>query len=327
MRACVTVSAPARLHFGFLDLHGGLGRRFGGLGLALAEPETVIDMHSAPANMASGPQADRAARYLERIADNLGIGGGHEVVIHAAIPEHAGLGSGTQLALAIAAGLRRLHARAPDLAADANLLDRGRRSGLGAAFFSEGGVVLDGGRTASGGPAPAVARLPFPDDWRVLLILDPARQGIHGSAEISAFDALPTFPAELAAHLCRLAVMQALPGLAERNFSSFSRAVTEIQARVGDYFAPIQGGRYSSPGVAALLDLLETNGVEGFGQSSWGPTGFAFAPSPAEAARLIVIAKPLAADLGLELRIVSGRNHGATTSVRAQRAEQGVRHG
>ena len=39
----VRVSVPARLHVGFVDLNGGLGRRFGSLGIALDThiPETV----------------------------------------------------------------------------------------------------------------------------------------------------------------------------------------------------------------------------------------------------------------------------------------------
>ncbi len=31
----VSVEATARLHLGFLDMNGGLGRKFGGLGLSL----------------------------------------------------------------------------------------------------------------------------------------------------------------------------------------------------------------------------------------------------------------------------------------------------
>ncbi len=36
----VRVIAPARLHLGFLDLNGGLGRLFGSIGLAIDTPRT-----------------------------------------------------------------------------------------------------------------------------------------------------------------------------------------------------------------------------------------------------------------------------------------------
>ena len=38
----VSVIAPARLHLGFLDLHGGLGWKFGSIGLAVSAIETSL---------------------------------------------------------------------------------------------------------------------------------------------------------------------------------------------------------------------------------------------------------------------------------------------
>jgi len=38
MTGAVFVEAPARLHFGVLDLRGDLGRRFGGIGAAVPAP-------------------------------------------------------------------------------------------------------------------------------------------------------------------------------------------------------------------------------------------------------------------------------------------------
>ena len=48
--------------------------------------------------------------------------------------------------------------------------------------------------------------------------------------------------------------MKALPALAECDIVSFGSAIKELQAHLGDYFAPVQGGsRFSSPDVAAAL--------------------------------------------------------------------------
>lgn len=327
MRDCVTVAVAGRLHLGFLDLNGGLGRRFGSLGLALDEPETRIELSRSAHDRAEGPDSGRAMQHLARIAEHLGLPRGHHLVVRDTIPAHAGLGSGTQLALAVAAAARRLHGLALDVEADALLLDRSARSGLGTGFFHAGGLALDGGRGEDERPAPIIARLEFPPAWHILLILDPSRQGMHGAEEMAAFQALPPFPAALAAHLCRLAIMRALPAVAERDLTDFGRAVTEIQAHVGDHFGAAQGGRYASPDVAAVLDLLARNGVEGYGQSSWGPTGFAFAGSRAEARRLRDLALPLARASSLELRIVTARNNGALIADRAINVERGARHG
>jgi len=311
-RVEVTVTVPARLHLGFLDLDGGLGRRFGGIGIAISDLATRIAIESASAMRIVGPESARVERHLEMMRRDLGLAGAYRIDILDAIPAHAGLGSGTQLALAVAAGVRRLHGLPLDVAADAIRLDRGARSGVGVGLFGHGGLVVDGGRGAAMRPAPVIARMPIPERWCILLVLDPSRQGKHGAAESAAFETLPPFPGETAAHLCRLVVMKALPSLAEHDLEGFGSAITEIQARLGDYYAPAQGGsRFMSPDVGAVLDVLARVGATGVGQSSWGPTGFAFAPSRVEAERMAAVARQHPSARALDIRACVGLNRGA----------------
>ena len=182
MSNSVTIRVPARLHLGFLDPSGGSGRRFGSLGLPLREPETVVKLSRSGETVVIGPESDRAAAHLATLSKRLGIRAQHRLVIEEAIPRHAGLGSGTQIALAVAAALRTLHDLPLDMEDDATLLARGNRSGIGIASFTEGGVIVDAGNDGSGRPPPVVARLPFPDKWRVMLILDrtPGRTARRG---------------------------------------------------------------------------------------------------------------------------------------------------
>ena len=106
--------------------------------------------------------------------------------------------------------------------------------------------------------------------------------------------------------------MQALPALADHDLAGFGAAIKELQMRLGDYFAPAQGGsRFTSREVAAVLDALDGAGAFGIGQSSWGPTGFAFAPSPEEADRLAEIARQHPSGRGLDIRVCTGLNCGA----------------
>jgi len=127
----VTVTVPARLHLGFLDLNGGLGRRFGGIGLAIGGLGTRLTIERASTSEASGPDADRVSQHLQKIERLLSLLGGHRIRVSEVVPAHAGLGSGTQLALAVAAGLRSLHNLPLDIAGDALRLGRGARSGIG----------------------------------------------------------------------------------------------------------------------------------------------------------------------------------------------------
>lgn len=310
--ADVTVTVPARLHLGFFDLHGGLGRRFGSIGVAISGLQTRIAIQRAAATEITGPESDRIERYLATMQRDLGIAGAHRINVLEAVPAHAGLGSGTQLALAVAAAVRRLHDLPLDVAADAIRLDRGARSGAGVGLFHHGGLVVDGGRGPAMRPAPVIAQMPVPESWCVLVILDPSRQGKHGLEEIAAFEKLPPFSADLAAHLCRLVLMKALPSLAEQDVAGFGSAITELQQRLGDYYAPAQGGsRFMSPDVAAVLDALAGAGATGIGQSSWGPTAFAFAPSRAEAERMAEVARRHPSARALDIRICVGLNRGA----------------
>ena len=104
--------------------------------------------------------------------------------------------------------------------------------------------------------------------------------------------------------------MGVMPALVEQDLPAFGAAVTAIQMLVGEHFAPAQGGIFTSQRVETLAHRLAAAGAVGIGQSSWGPTGFAFAPSQAAAATMVAAAREAAGD-GMEIRIVQGRNSGA----------------
>jgi beta-ribofuranosylaminobenzene 5'-phosphate synthase len=310
--ASVTVTVPARLHLGFLDLNGGLGRRFGSIGLAINGLKTSITFNAASQPQVTGPESERVRGYLQAMQRALDIENTCHVRIDEVVPAHAGLGSGTQIALAVAAGVRRFHGLPLDVRGDAIRLERGARSGVGIGLFDHGGLVVDGGRGPLTTAAPVVSRMPFPEQWRILVVLDPHRQGVHGPDEREVFSKLAPSSDGQAAHLCRLVLMKALPALAERDIAGFGSAINEMQVLLGDYFAAVQGGsRFSSPDVAAALAALEDEGAYGIGQSSWGPTGFAFAPSAEEANRLVesIYRQPRCRDL--DIRTVAGLNRGA----------------
>src|SRR5262245_28444818 len=154
MQDSITVTVPARLHLGFLDLNGELGRTFGSIGLALSGLRTRVTVSRAMHAQVIGPDSDRVRRHVETLSDALGLRGAHRVQIDKAIPAHAGLGSGTQLALALAAAMRKLHGLPLDIRGDAMRLGRGGRSGIGIGLFDAGGVVVDGGRGPANGVAP-----------------------------------------------------------------------------------------------------------------------------------------------------------------------------
>jgi len=205
----------------------------------------------------------------------------------------------------------------------AELTGRGGRSGIGIAAFDQGGLLIDGGRShVSKAPPsqtvvsnlkvpPLIARYDFPEDWRILLILDNNQPGIHGEEELAAFKTLPIFPENLAAHLCRSVLMQAMPAMVEKDLAAFGYSIRELQMHVGDYFAPAQGGRYASKYVGAVLQHLEALGVACFGQSSWGPTGFAVFENEELAQKYMLELKMKFTEPHLIWQICSANNKGS----------------
>ena len=307
----VQVTTTARLHLGFLDLAGDLGRRFGSIGLAIDGFETRLELREALSFEVLGEERERAAQIARRIAESLGLDTRKKLIISNAIPAHAGLGSGTQLALAIATAFRRLGGLPLDAREDARLLDRGARSGVGVALFERGGLAVDAGRGPNTEVPPAVAWMNFPRDWRILLILDPRVEGAHDEEERQAFAGLPRFSADAASEICRRTLMQILPGAAETDLEAFGDGVARIQEILGDHFAPVQGGgRFGSAPVGRVAARLKALGARGIGQSSWGPSGFAFASDP-DHAQFLAQRAGAEGELGVEIRICSARDHGA----------------
>lgn len=308
----VLVRAPARLHLGFLDLSGTLGRRFASLGVAIEEITLELELVRGAAPIA-GPEAERTARHLHKLRSAWGIAEPITARVRAAIPAHAGFGSGTQLGLAIGAGLARLLGREEPLEAIAELLDRGGRSAIGLGAFARGGFLVDGGRAgADRRPPPLTVRLDFPEAWRILLILDPTRTGVHGPSEAAAFAALPPVAEDPADRLCRRVLLQLLPGLVRAELAPVAEALAEIQRVMGERFASFQGGgRFASPAVAEVAAWLEAEGVRGVGQTSWGPTGWALFPDAGSAEAARRDAERRFASLGLHFRVVAGRNRPA----------------
>jgi beta-ribofuranosylaminobenzene 5'-phosphate synthase len=313
MDEAVEVVCSARLHLGFLDLSFTRGRRFGSVGMALDGPETRLLLARGHATSVQGADAARTTRYLDAITAHLGIARPHALTIASSIPPHSGLGSGTQLALGVAAAVRRLHGLPANPSEDAVVLGRGNRSGVGIFLFREGGLVVDGGHRGDALP-PLVARMAVPEDWRVLLVQDPAHRGLSGAREAEAFARLPPLPDHLTERICRLVLTQAMPAVAEDDLVSFGEGLTEMQAIAGDHFAPAQGGRFRSPDVAAALRSASEAGATGIGQSSWGPSGFAFIRGEAEAERAARMLRVNRA--ALDIRVCKALNRGARVATR-----------
>ncbi|WP_250493741.1 beta-ribofuranosylaminobenzene 5'-phosphate synthase family protein [Caballeronia sp. GAWG1-1] len=333
----ITVEAPARLHLGFLDPNGSSGRAFGSLGLAIEGHGTRLTARIAHGTRqqtaqieghVTEAQKERIAHYLQQLQAALNEPRAVDIDVHEAPRSHTGLGSGTQLALTLGTAFARATGHNGTNTTDiARILKRGARSGIGIHGFDHGGLILDGGRDMRHASAntlpPLISRQAFPDDWRVLLIDDTSREGLHGDEESRGLAALDPFPETLAAHLSHLALMRILPAAAESDFDTFADAISDLQQTIGEYFAPVQGGVFASPAVARALEAVAAEQKAGIGQTSWGPVGFAFVASAQDAERALATAQRVTPRAPLTFSIATGRNRGATWRA-ANRREQGA---
>ncbi len=278
----VTIRSTARLHLGFIDLHGGLNRRFGSLGVSLQEPCNVLEMERIDSGIKlTGERQDQISSYVKQLCRFFGYSGGIQVTDWEAIPSHVGLGSGTQLALALGAGIATLLNKQVDVRELSQVTQRGTVSGIGTATFSHGGFVIDGGhpfkledpqsKHSNSYIPPLIVRHNIPQDWIFMIAIPNVSRGLSGKHEDKAFKALPRNKPRSAQLVSRLVLMKLLPAIADDDIASFGQALTTIQIHVGNAFTSLQGGRFSSSEVANCIEAFLQAGAYGAGQSSWGP--------------------------------------------------------
>lgn len=347
----VEVTTPARLHLGMLSF-GVPGRRaYGGVGVMIDRPGvhlrvTRVTRPTGDRFTASGPLADRAAGFARSCAEawRLDHDAACAIDVERVPASHAGLGSGTQLGLAVAAGLRQLFHASPAIADPdgivrfdaagsvdlARAVNRGRRSCVGVYGFGGGGLIIEGGRHVSPHHAaeddavrafsPLLARVHLPSSWRCVVFGMRDVVGLHGDAERQAFASLPPVPREISAELSRVALMELWPAAVEGRFEEFSDALLRYGLLAGKPFERAASSLPYAATTAALIEQLTAWGVRGCGQSSWGPTVMACCES--EQAAEAVVARIAASEMARHYDALIARFDSCGAAVREVVADQ-----
>lgn len=216
----------------------------------------------------------RASRILERIqATYPDWSRPIEIDVQSEIPPHQGLGSGTQLGMAIAEAVAALHGESKESPRDfAEIAGRGARSAIGLHGYLWGGFLVDAGHRSGETVGEIATRTAFPDNWQLVLISPRHHEGASGSAEAHSFARLAPMDLPTTGTLCRLALTEILPALRCGDFFSFAGALGEYGQLIGRFFSPVQGGPYTLPQMETLVQRLQAQGYAAVAQSSWGPT-------------------------------------------------------
>lgn len=276
----VYIKTPSRLHFGLIELNGDLGRMFGGLGVGINKPNIILEAYPSTNLVVNGPNSERVKPLAERFRKSYNVKSNVTINIKQTIPEHCGLGSGTQLALAVATAMAKLFnikATAQELSLS---MGRIQRTGVGTAIFAQGGFVVDGGKNTKNKSLipPLIFRQHFPEEWRFIVAIPNVPKGLSNEKEATAFKKVAPMPTEEVGRICRLIMMKLLPAIAEHDIESFGDALTRIQNILGDNFAEVQGGRYTNPSATENIEFIQKLGAYGVGQSSWGPALYGLVP-------------------------------------------------
>lgn len=308
----VGVRAFSRLHFGLMEISPGQPHRYGGIGVMIDSPAMVVEAKlgsvSDPSSIAIQgdsywvDRAHRAIRAWQQQNPASSIDVDTMRVIEPPVA-HVGLGSGTQWACSVAAilhlactinregerdplgrGFPERGATARELFLDAETLalqaGRGLRSHVGTEGFRSGGVIVDWGQTPRETDEADVHRtevLAIPESWRIVTIGDRSCRGESGVSELEIFEKCSLFPNPDRGVMVRAIREEMIPSFRDGDWKAASGAIGRYGECAGRIFAPEQGGIYRSNRIAAIVDRLRRLGIEGSGQSSWGPTVFALA--------------------------------------------------
>ncbi len=296
-----------------LRLVGTSGRtanRYGGLGLMLDAPRLCLRWHPAqgshhdvqPVCLAADGEVQRRVKLahlhaLSTLSKDSTYPlqppvGTIEVV--ECPPLHSGLGVGTQLAAAVATLTAVAIQQALGIdtspfidgpAGLAQLSGRGKRSAIGLHGFQRGGLVRDLGYTSSTDMVTFDSSRPIatehgllPPDWMVVLLTASSSGDVHGPMEDQLINQAATQPNPAREEMLTLAA-QVMLAAQNDDFSGFTGALDQYMDFASQLFENVQGGRYRDQRTAERVALFRSAGLQGVGQSSWGPTVFGFAPN------------------------------------------------
>jgi beta-ribofuranosylaminobenzene 5'-phosphate synthase len=316
----INIMSPSRLHLTLIDLNAELGRVDGGVGITLESPGMEISATEADTIEVFG-DSTLTVKMRKAAEALLPEGKGIRLEIKDSLPDHVGLGSGTQAALSAASAVNKIYGLGKSVRELAIAVGRGGTSGIGVAAFENGGFILDGGHkfkdkrafspsaASHVPPGPVLFRRDFPD-WHIVVAI-PNTKGAHVADEVDIFKKFCPIPLMEVQEICHVILMQMLPAIVEEDLESFGKAVNHIQ-RTG--FKRREVELQPQP-VLDIMEYMQDNGASGSGVSSFGPVVYGVVEDIKEGKKLQKdVQKMLDESLGGKVMLTKAKNRGADIS-------------
>lgn len=318
----VVVETPSRIHITLTDLTGSCGRVDGGVGIALDEPNVVVEAERSENLIVIGESedAERARAAAQAVREHFGLGGAR-ISIRGGYKLHVGLGGGTQLGIAAGKAISELYSCSATAREIASIINRGGTSGIGTAAFDMGGFIIDGGHSFGPGkdkedfrpssaskgvrPPPVVARHDFPSDWKIILAIPDIPKGAHGRREVDIFKEYCPVPIADVHELCYQVMVRMMPSLLDADLDEFGSALNRVQ-ELGFKKVEVM---LQHPMVRTLMKEMREAGAACSGLSSFGPTVYAITDT--QARDIEATALETMKDVGGDVLITRSRNEGA----------------
>ncbi len=284
------IRAPARIHMSLIDLNGSYRRIDGGIGLALSEPQFVLEVQQTEsgvtlefADTVDDEEAilecsEKIPDAAERTIEHFNIDSGFHFIVHQTYPPHSGFGSGTQIAVSTAHLITETMGIEIASRELSSIVGRGGTSGIGTFTHDLGGFIVDGGHSVeekpgflpSGAskakPATLIARYEFPEDWKILIAIPKVNKHMNGQDEVNVFQDCCPIPKDEVEKVSHLILMNLIPFMLEKNIKEFGWCVSELQ-KVG--FNKLEHSLDDS--FLPTMKAIEDAGAYGVGISSFGP--------------------------------------------------------
>ncbi len=322
MKKIIKVTSPARIHLGFLETDENSQRKFGSLGLAISNFENIFKIENSTKNIVvcEDDKIKKNIYKIIKVFEKFEEIKKCKITVIKKIPTHIGLGSGTQQNLTVGHLISEFNNLDISVKEISELLNRGKRSGIGVETFTSGGFIVDSGKKSRTLPLK-IFSTKWPKEWKIILITISKKKGLFGKDENKVFKNLKKNPRSFVEENCYATLMKIIPGILERDFLSFSEGIQTIQDNMSNFFYGLKN-EYGNKNLTQIFSYLKKQSYIGFGQSSWGPTGFVFCENKKNGDFLIKDIKKFIDKKnikGINLVLVNGRNKGKTKTVRIKK--------
>ena len=296
------IHANSRLHLGFLSLNSLSQYSYGGIGVSIDKYPTILSISKS--NRFISNLSKKLNNQILKYLKNNNLSRSIKIECQERPTQHIGLGSGTQLNLSV----EELVSKFYGISNDVNIFNRTYRSGIGINSYKKGGFIIDCPKKDLN-DSRVIFKSKFPNSWKIILLFDNKKKGLHGKTEKSFF--LPSNSNNLRKQLSDILVNEIIPAVSYRDFNVFAKGLTEFQKINYLFYSSIQKSMYLSSDIAKVIKDISKLFKVGVGQSSWGPTSYIFVNSEKDLKDILpVLNQTISMYNNLSYDVVSVKNNG-----------------